>query len=341
MRNFLIVLVLVLFGVSCAQRSDTAKCIQVDVTKSCRVAVDVESELRIPLESTSASLIHSIQGMFVYDSLYVVYTDNRLLRFSSDGRFLGTIGTQGRGGEEYIGIWSAWQTKDGISVYDMNGKKLMKYNPEGVLLSKIPLTTAANAIPFQKICPLSDSLNIGMTMYRGKTDIELAVYDESYTYVKTVGDLKLNDGLSLGYPFSSNGQEVLYWRNLENNIYAVDNMGNVSNKYRIDFGCNGIPSNKSFADSYEIISYLNSGKSLAGMIDRVTETDNYVFFTYLFDGGKYVCLCNKPDETVTSFKFVNERMAESVFLDAWLMKDNRILVAFEESETVVLYKVFV
>lgn len=338
MKHICCLFSLALLCVACARRVDATAIIQVDVTAPQEIAVNEESQKRVELESTPESLIKNLRGLFVYDSLYIVYTDNRLLRFSGDGRFLGGIGAQGRSGDEYIGIWSAWQTEDGVSLYDMNGKKLMAFDENGTLISTVSLTASASDNPFQKICPLTDRYNVGMCMYKGEEDFELALYDETYSFVRTVGDMKLNDGLSLGYPFSRYENGVLYWRFLENNIYHIDSEGNVVKRYQVDFGPHGIPSAKSFSDNYDRISYLNSHKSMAGMIADVKETDRHMAFTYLWDGMKYFCLTDKPDDSVACFRFVNKGFPEAVFLNAYLLNDSCLLIAFEESDKVVLYE---
>ncbi len=324
--------------VGCIRQDGDVKCIQVDVKAAREVAVDEVSQKRIVLEATDQSLIDDLKALFVYDSLYIVYTNDRLLRFSSDGTFLGAIGAQGRSGKEYIGIWSAWQTEDGVSMYDMNGKKLMSFATDGRLLASIPLTTSASDNPFQKICPLTKRTNVGMTMYRGEEGFELALYDDRYAFVKYLGDLKLNDGLSLGYPFSRYGELVLYWRFLDYDIFSINNEGTVSQRYAIQFGPNSIPASKSFSDNYDKISYLNSHKDLAGMIADVKETDAYVVFTYLYDGGKIGCLYDKRKKTTKSFRFVHGNDADAVFLNIWLPDDHHLLTAFEENGAVVLYE---
>lgn len=145
MKNILYSLIAILLLMGCKQ--NVAKGSNDDAIK----VIDIENSLSeivpslplsdaastveiIPLETNSNSFIANMKDVAVTERDIFVsdYKDQRLLRFSREGKFLNKIGTIGQGPEEYIQMWQFLIDEEkkevyivtilkGINVYEYNG----------------------------------------------------------------------------------------------------------------------------------------------------------------------------------------------------------------------------
>lgn len=122
----------------------------------------------IPLETNPNCLLKNIRQIALSDSFIFVCDINKLLQFDRYGRFIRQIGSQGRGPEEYPGIWDfsidkksktifiANTMMDKIMIFDFDGNfkksSRLSFKPYSfILLSRDSLMFHANNSPMPAI----------------------------------------------------------------------------------------------------------------------------------------------------------------------------------------------
>jgi len=132
---------------------------------------------------------------------------------------------------------------------------------------------------------------------------ELGFFDTDYRFVNTLSPLKIHSGLWLGNPFTQYGDEVLYWRQLENTIYAIRPDSTFSIKYTVDFGARTVP-DRDFVDEYEQIDFINlDPNAYATFLSNVLETDDRVFFTFIYQSQKHLVVFDKSTKLTHTYHF--------------------------------------
>ncbi|WP_455592706.1 6-bladed beta-propeller [Bacteroides sp.] len=146
MKNILYSLIAILLLMSCKQRvaqtglnNDSIKVIDIEnslseIVPSLPLSDAASTVEIIPLETNSNSFIANMKDVAVteHDIFVSDYKDQRLLRFSHEGKFLNRIGTIGQGPEEYIQMGQFLideekkevyivTTLSGINVYEFDG----------------------------------------------------------------------------------------------------------------------------------------------------------------------------------------------------------------------------
>ncbi len=97
----------------------------------------------IPLESTSESLIGQIDKIIPYDSCFIIvdkYKTRTVKQFKTNGKFIRTIGRNGKGPGEYYEPTDCILYNDTIIIYDQFQQKMIYYNNEGKMINekKVP-----------------------------------------------------------------------------------------------------------------------------------------------------------------------------------------------------------
>lgn len=146
MKNILYSLIAILLLMGCKQNvakvgsnDDAIKVIDIEnslseIVPSLPLSDAASTVEIIPLETNSNSFIANMEDVAVTERDIFVsdYKDQRLLRFSREGKFLNKIGTIGQGPEEYIQMWQFLIDEEkkevyivtilkGINVYEYNG----------------------------------------------------------------------------------------------------------------------------------------------------------------------------------------------------------------------------
>jgi hypothetical protein len=90
----------------------------------------------VPLESDNTHLLEADPDLFLLGKDYITVdiTNHRIYRYSSDGKFLNSIGAKGNGPGEYANIADVQITGDTVFVFSGQGK-MAEYDPEGTLIS--------------------------------------------------------------------------------------------------------------------------------------------------------------------------------------------------------------
>ncbi|MEG0518611.1 MAG: 6-bladed beta-propeller [Bacteroidales bacterium] len=256
-------------------------------------------------QSTAGSLLAVITNFYVQDTCYVFLSGGRMRMFNGKGEVLSGLPMQGRGPEEYNSIWTSWLSERLLYMFDMNSSKMFQYN--FVTMSNTVLNLPQKReMSFQFLIPDKKGY-VGKLVFGGasNTTPELGRFDDSLKFIKAIGPLKLSSGVKLAYSFAKHGKEILYWRPLENNIYAIDSSDSLKIKYTIDFGPNTFHITDNIKDDYDIIDGMNKKKEkYAGIIQNVYESDKILSFSFVHNTNLYAAIYNKKNAFVQTYKLI-------------------------------------
>lgn len=337
MRKYLIVFVILSCVISCKnlKKNYAEKIIHINLNKIHKIDIRENYMKQICLtDNGKPTLVDEVKKILFIEDQYIIQGRNNVLAFDAQtGIQKMSFSGQGRAQAEFIHLWDIWIEHQVICIYDMNGKKILRYNINGNLLEAISVSDKASSYPFQALAKADDDHYVGKCIYSGPEATELALYDKNFEFVKEIGNLKLESGIYLGYPFSVySSNEVLYYRYLYNDIYTIDDKQNVKIKYYIDFGENNMPFNASFKDEYDRIDFVNnSKKKYATLVSNIYESDKYFCFRFAFDGEKCLGVYDKSNGKTASFVFVSS--SESPRADVYVFDDKTLLVTQDMDKT--------
>lgn len=121
---------------------------------------EVKSLRAIPLETTDSCLIGSITYLRVIGDTIVVVDGQkakRIFLFNTDGTFLNSIGRAGSGPGEYSVVSQAIADNSGISIYDMQTNRYIRYDYQGNVIGE----TSFNETSPVSVMRQSDEIFIG------------------------------------------------------------------------------------------------------------------------------------------------------------------------------------
>lgn len=318
--------------------------ITVDVDKAKAIELTKTNWLKnqsFTLDVTENSLIGDIDDVITFDSLFLIRTHGKLVKFDYTGKYDGNISMMGQAGNEYIGVNSIWYKGDTLYIYDMNGKKVLLYSLDNKLIATIRLSSKASSNPFQMLIPFHKGY-IGKMIYKGENtqSPELAYYNDDCSFQHTIGKTSLTSGLTLGYSFSKYDKMVLYWRQLGNFIYSIDESFAINKRYYIDFGRKNIPyNNPDFKDEYDIITFVNAAppNRYAGLLSNVIEGKKYVIFCFISNAKKYLTIYDKTSGYLKTLYFTNS-IDELRVIDVRPISENQIMIfSLGEADNGIVY----
>ena len=338
MRKCLIVFAILCCIISCkySERNNAETIIHIDLEKMHKIDIYGEYAEQICLvDSGKSVLVDEVKKILFTEGQYIIQGRNKILAFDAQsGVCKMAFSGQGRARDEFISLWDVWIEGKTICIYDMNGKKILRYDFNGNLSEVISIADKASNYPFQVLAKTIGGYYVGKRVYGSvKHNIELNLYDKDFEFVKEIGDLKIESGIYLGYPFFVySPSEVLYYRYLYNDIYAIDDKQNVTVKYYVDFGENNVPLNPNFKDEYDRIDFVNnSKKNYATLVSNIYESDKYFCFRFAFDGEKCLGVYDKSSGKTASFVFVSS--SESPRADVYVFDDKALLVTQDMDKT--------
>lgn len=241
----------------------------------------------IPLETNDECLISEISKILFYKNTFII-SDTKLgkiIQFDDKGKFLRSFGSLGRGPLEFPRIWD-------IEIDHKSGEL-------GVLCSSRPLTlkyySISNDSAYNKAY-----VNIGGYHFIHLDENTLLIYDSATTnendytlmVVDKAGNIKANyfpNPYKVGYSkspeqsFHAYNEIITFIRENHNVVYQMTkDKHTLSERYIIDFGKYNLP--KRLRDLFytNFKEYQISSENYVSGIDKVLETDNYVYFVYTF-----------------------------------------------------------
>ncbi|MFC3417503.1 6-bladed beta-propeller [Algoriphagus hitonicola] len=172
----------------------------------------------VPLETTDSSLISKIDKIIIGgDYIFVLdgFSNDKVKRFSQEGKYLGKIGNAGAGPGEYRNPVDMYIDGDFLMIYD-NPDNLLKYDFEGKFIENI--RTGETGFKLEK------SGDGNYALINGGLEHNLLVMNENFQDKKTFFPYKSRfvDQLIL-YPLVKlNDGSLLYRRYLNDTIYKIE-----------------------------------------------------------------------------------------------------------------------
>ena len=255
-------------------------------------------------------MIGKISKSIYYDDKFLISTQGKLLLYSRDGNFIGQIGQRGRAANEYIGYTDCWIQDNHVYLYDMNGKKVLKYTLDNQLDKIYPLKSevSPNTYPFA----FGDRY-IGQCVWNGsmKESPALAFYDKNFAFHSVIGHLTIRSGLRIGYPLiQSVNNTALYWNPLDRRIFRITPDQNIKLAYTLSFGNKNYPELTTVKDDYEILGLYQDKtwrKNHAGIITYVWENAENLLFLYSYADNLHIGIYTQ--NTVSNYRLIDSKQS--------------------------------
>lgn len=135
------------------------------------------------------------RDFYILDSVYLIGNKNKLIRFDrKTGEYGGSISRPGSVENEYDRLRSTWFKNDTLYIYDQNSKKILSYNINNEFYGA---TAVSDESSFLYLIPIDKGGFIGRKVFfqDPQSAYELAYYDDNYSFVKNIGNMKLSSPL--------------------------------------------------------------------------------------------------------------------------------------------------
>lgn len=326
-----------------AQKLKEPLSIKVDV-KAVRT-VELSNELGVP--AVIEKPVGMVGDIYCMDSVLFVHSNGKMYEFDKTGNFMDYIWPDDGDAETYFGqgnVGASWAEGHTLFMRDNNGELVIKYDVRRGERTTRPLASGFEGKSFQALIPRPGGGYVGKMTYRGGGDIipyALAIYDDDFKFVHTIGDLALNSGLIFsgsGTPFSNYKGETLYWSWLENTIYCIDGEANIRPKYEIDFVGHNMPALQEVAADYDRLMMVFDEKSdRAALISHVIELDDGLFFTYYYNTRWHLARYDKRKKTteVVSFSTSQPEAKPQMFINS----PGELLIFVTGTDFGLIYKI--
>lgn len=269
----------------------------------------IESIEYIPLETTEECLIG--QGMvFDYNDNYIIvkYNEsNSAYLFDRKGNFIRTIGQEGNGPEDFLGIQNVFIDSEFIIIASM--EKALYFNFQGQFIKKTPF-------------PINDRKT---DTYFNKQFLRMAesyIFRDTSFYVYNIynqkGDLVKESIKSIPFPLEKNSQwricykgkditPVYTYQNtphvreyLNDTIYTINSLNQFHPKYILNLGKYKVtPEIQADIEHYE--ERIRS----KAIITDIIELQNKLFFHYFHNWAIHCCYYDKKNNEWYKFKDKN------------------------------------
>lgn len=298
-----------------------------------------------PLETTSKSLIGKIHNI-LYDSNYYFIHDksnNKLLRFSENGKFLNTIGTIGKGPQELLRIRDvAINTeKKFISILDSRSRKISRYRYSGEFIDSKPfyymvseheygnnsLVFGASIVQKNKGIPLIESYRLILADTNSiPLGLAFKTPENSFIFTTTRPLRKFNNSIYYHQPFS-------------NGIWKVENNSLIP-LIKFEFEKKGFPDEvwKKEISTKELISLKDKHVHFSG--DYLI-TDNFGFFKFSSNKEVSSMFLNRDSKNLiygNGFKFSQDNPSMLLYRAPISVRGNNLFVAKIEATALFSYR---
>ena len=277
----------------------------------------------IQLGSQEQNALGSVSRFRVINDYFLV-SGFGLALYDQHGRFLNTIGNNGRGPGEYLSISGLAVDNNHIKVLDRTQQKVLVFSPEGRFVSEFSIDFFGQAM---------HELDDGFVIYSGneanEKEMRLFWFDPDFKIRGTAlacqqerAHLNVFDKTNF---FSFNDHLRFLWA-YDNMIYSLkpEKKGlELEKTYFVDFGLNQIPGaffDRSFSNIMEFETALNQ-TDYAGRITGFYENENLVWFAFRYRGDFLWAIFSKQDGLVQVVDKLKDDVAfpngEVSVLDEW------------------------
>ena len=255
----------------------------------------------IPLETKENCLISKVVSIKIKDSLiYINSGRTDLYVFDFDGNYKSKIGSKGQGPGEYLELRDFIFTKDGnIEILDF--RKIETYSLDGGHLKTkrfdfLKKDLYSNPVNFS-LSPIS-----GYYIWGGMIGLnEEQLRGGSYMMHHMGEDMNITNSYFLvGNGDGGMKDRFRYYNDtilvipylLDYNVYQIDESGDISIRYNIDFGKYGITNKISSPEERGDISLLNQSDYVTNLSDYV-ESDSWIHVKFTYKNLIYSLLYSK------------------------------------------------
>lgn len=276
----------------------------IDKKESTKLSEIAERIEYIPLQTGDGFLIGEMEKLIVWNGNFYIWErlTDAILIFDSEGKFLHKIQKNGQGPDEYPRIrYFTMDMKNGnIYIYSDMAKAIYAYTAQGDFIKKIPSPLILDSFAVQGSYTY---------YYPGRlpnVEFYADTYPDQYRYVVMENDKFKLQQLEHAYDerflrianaygdFSYYNDTILLVESLSQEIYAIDNDGHLSPRYRIIFSSNSyFPTyNELDVERFKLEKKQGNMTTLFGVL---FETSKYLFFNYAADGLIGLAYVNKSD----------------------------------------------
>lgn len=319
-RSFALILssVFLLNVVSCSRKtdsssdynsmlSDTVFTLKIDRPYYIDKYSNLFSEVRyVALEETQNSIVGEITKMEITNEGDYIIFDFRskgVYRFSSDGRFLNTIGVRGPGEKEYVLPWDMKYDPfhNRVLVWDNGKRSILTYEMDGTLYSKVqlPWVIASFGIVDEEciICYMNNDEDI----LGDEKGTNYKIVKRDGTIVKEFGEygIEMADfNPSAEKTFSSQNGKCLCMPPYSNTLFRVegDSLNAIAS---FDFGENNIPRNWLCGSNRDVIEKMEQHPNLVEL-STVFDTGRYYLLKLSRNHFQTLCLIQKDTKEIKS-----------------------------------------
>lgn len=247
----------------------------------------------VPLETNDSVLIGKIDKVVLWkDKLFVASFQKGQVVYAFDlrGHFLGKIGNQGRGPEEYIQLFDLFidTVRNSLCFLSRVDQKLLEYDLNDFHLKKVRRLPRA----FYRLYPWSGGFIGYMGNYTQdpKEPYNLWILDSSLHVVdKTLNIDEGWESKTLNIKnLSSYNDTVYYIAPADFNIYQYSG-GSVKISHRVDFGEFQLPEKQISYEEYKKYSRQN----YVTRLERFQELKGYYVYEVIVEGQLRLCFYNK------------------------------------------------
>lgn len=253
---------------------------------------DYATEIKyIPMEVDLNFLLGmNVEFLADFSDDYILETDGlKCLLYGRDGKFIRTIGQQGRGPGEYIGISAIFLRGENIYIYDYYTDDLIEYKTDGSFVKRHNSGfTVDEKFLVKDAYIINDSMIIGDYENRtGKEEYKAFLFDKDGTITESYRNYELFN-LDPGVKQANSGGHAIYFRfedkvffkeYLNDTLFVLSSDNRLEPYYVFDFGKYKLP-------------LSNRGKGLAQMdmksyisIYHLQQTEKFIFIVCRY--GKY------------------------------------------------------
>ena len=277
------------------------------IKSDCHFSTLVESYKIIPLETTEDNLISYIYKIEIWqDKIFILdkKSQDKILVFGLDGKYLYGIGTQGRAANEYVSLggFTIDRVHDQVLILDDATQKLNFYDLNGKFIRNISLDFIARDVA---------ALGNGNLAFAGggRGRNRLLLTSASGQLLSSLVPSNDKNWVMMLNAFAPLGDSLIYRNYLNDTLYTITPQGEVLASRFVDFGSDALTWDKFMSyDSYRRENIEDQLSNYRCNLKYYAETANQVCFLYGEKGvPQYVVYDKKTGRTaVYSLQIYND-----------------------------------